>query len=104
MSQEGVDSIKKDTSELHDQGSKKSEYYSKKMRLLLFYKIHKFEARQSNRNQGTDSRNRTTNMENQGMTKEICRKVLSKPLHPKQKIVQIQILDCEKKWSQQALE
>ncbi|OBS61381.1 hypothetical protein AX758_12850 [Enterococcus mundtii] len=69
LSQEGVDSIKKDTSELHDQ-EVKSLNTIQKDETSFVYKIHKFEARQSNRNQGTDSRNRTTNMENQGMTKK----------------------------------
>ncbi|MGM0107660.1 hypothetical protein [Enterococcus sp. AZ172] len=69
MSQEGVDSIKKDTSELHDQ-EVKSPNTIQKDETSFVYKIPKFEARTSKRNQETDSRNRTTNMENQGMTKK----------------------------------
>lgn len=69
LSQEGVDSIKKDTSELHDQ-EVKSPNTIQKDETSFVYKIPKFEARTSKRNQETDSRNRTTNMENQGMTKK----------------------------------
>ncbi|EOH60664.1 MULTISPECIES: hypothetical protein [Enterococcus] len=61
--------IKKVTSELHDQ-EVKSPNTIQKDETSFVYKIPKFEARTSKRNQETDSRNRTTNMENQGMTKK----------------------------------
>lgn len=61
--------IKKVTSELHDQ-EVKSPNAIQKDETSFVYKIPKFEARTSKRNQETDSRNRTTNMENQGMTKK----------------------------------
>lgn len=60
--------IKKDTSELHDQ-EVKSLNTIQKDETSFAYAIPKFEARPSKRNQGTDSRNRTTNMENEEILK-----------------------------------
>lgn len=63
LSQEGVDTTQKSTIELQDKAMQS-------LKSIQNDHISKFEARPSKRNQGTDSRNRTTYMENQGMTKK----------------------------------
>ncbi|WP_195513652.1 hypothetical protein [Enterococcus sp. 1001283B150225_161107_E12] len=68
LSQEDVDTIKKDASGLHDQIVNHTSRIQKDETSFV-YEIPKFEARPSKRNQGTDSRNRTTNMENQEILK-----------------------------------
>ncbi|MBE9911052.1 MULTISPECIES: hypothetical protein [Enterococcus] len=63
LSQEGVDTTQKSTIELQDK-------VIQSLKSIQNDDISKFEARPSKRNQGTDSRNRTIYMENQGMTKK----------------------------------